>query len=138
MVAFPAIVLENVSISATRAPVSKDATMTNFTRFLFPPALLLAGQVFAADEPSVPNTAPAPAPSEREQEQIEPEVNIIQRDDKTIEEYRVNGRLYMIKINPKGAPSYFLVDTDGDGSMDSRHTELEPDLMIPRWVLFRW
>jgi len=112
--------------------------MPNFVRFLLPPALLLASHVFAADEPSVPDTAPAPPPSEREQEQIEPEVNIIQRDDKTIEEYRVNGQLYMIKISPKGAPSYFLVDTDGDGSMDRRQTEIEPDLMIPRWVLFRW
>lgn len=112
--------------------------MPKFARFLFPPALLLAASAFAVDESPVRNTAPAPPPSESEQEQIEPEVNIIQRDDKTIEEYRVNGQLYMIKINPKGAPSYFLVDTDGDGSMDRRHTEIEPDLMIPRWVLFRW
>lgn len=112
--------------------------MPDFSRLLFLPALLLAGYVVAADKSSVPNTAPGPTPSESEQEQIEPEVNIIQRDDKTIEEYRVNGQLYMIKVSPKGAPSYFLVDTDGDGSLDRRSIEIEPDLLIPQWVLFRW
>ncbi len=112
--------------------------MPNFTRLLFLPALLFAGHALAIDETTVPNTAPPPTPSEREQEQIEPEVNIIQRDDKTIEEYRVNGQLYMIKITPKGAPPYYLVDTNGDGSMDSRSSDLEKDFPIPRWVLFRW
>jgi len=112
--------------------------MPNFTRLLFLTTLLLAGYAVAADEPPVPNTAPPPTPSEREQEQIEPEVNIIQRSGETIEEYRVNGRLYMVKVTPKGAPPYYLIDTDGDGSMDSRPTEIEPDLMIPSWVLFRW
>ncbi len=112
--------------------------MPSFVRFLLPPALLLSRHVFAADEPRVPNTAPAPPPSVSEQEQIEPEVNIIQRDDKTIEEYRVNGQLYMIKVTPKDAPSYYLVDTDGNGSLDSQRTELQQDLLIPSWVLFRW
>jgi hypothetical protein len=138
MVAFPAIVLENVLIRAQRDSCFKDNTMPSFARFFFPPALLLAGQVFAADEAPVPDTAPPPTPSERAQEQIEPEVLIIQRDDKTIEEYRVNGRLYMIKITPRGAPPYYLIDTDGDGSLDSQPSEIEPHLMIPSWILFRW
>ncbi len=112
--------------------------MPNAARFFLPPALLLASQAFAIDETKVPNTAPPPAPSASEQEQIEPEVNIIQRNDKTIEEYRVNGQLYMIKVTPKGAPPYYLIDTDGDGSLETRQTEIEPDLLIPSWVLFRW
>ncbi len=87
--------------------------------------------------------APPPPPMSDDQsgqEEIEPEVVIIQREDKTIEEYRVNGRLYMIKIIPKNAPPYFLLDNDGDGAMETRLgvSDLEPDIMIPRWVLFRW
>jgi hypothetical protein len=112
--------------------------MPGFARFLFPPLLLLAGHALAVDETPVPNTAPPPSPSERAQEQIEPEVKIIQRDDKIIEEYRINGKLYMIKVTPKGAPPYYLIDTDGDGSLDSHPSEIEPHLMIPSWVLFRW
>ena len=112
--------------------------MPNIARLLLLPALLLAGSALAADKSPVPNTAPPPTPSERAQEQIEPEVNIIQRSGETVEEYRINGKLYMIKVTPKHAPAYYLIDSDGDGSMDSRPTEIEPDLMIPSWVLFRW
>ena len=101
-------------------------------------ALVFSASVAFAADPV--NTAPPQPPSLSDQEEIEPEVNIIQREDKTIEEYRVNGQLYMIKVIPKNAPPYFLVDSDGNGSLESRRSghELEPDLMIPRWVLFRW
>jgi hypothetical protein len=102
---------------------------------LLVPLSAFAG-VCIAEEPA--QTAPPPPPSLSDEEQIEPEVNIIQREDKIIEEYRVNGRLYMIKVTPKNAPPYYLIDSNGDGSMDARRTELEPELMIPRWVIFRW
>jgi len=100
--------------------------------------LLSSLQPLRAAEPV--NTAPPKAPSESDAEGLQPEVNIIQRGDKTIEEYRLNGRLYKIKVTPKNAPPYFLVDRDGDGSFETRRFEsnLEPDLMIPQWVLFRW
>ena len=100
--------------------------------------LLSSLQPLRAEEPV--NTAPPKAPSESDAEGLQPEVNIIQREDKTIEEYRLNGRLYKIKVTPKNAPPYFLVDGDGDGSFETRRFEsnLEPDLMIPQWVLFRW
>jgi hypothetical protein len=100
--------------------------------------LVFTASAAIADEPV--NTAPPTPPSARDQETIEPEVTIIQREDKTIEEYRVNGQLYMIKVTPKNAPPYFLVDNDGNGSLESRRSgnELEPDIMIPQWVLFRW
>jgi hypothetical protein len=67
-----------------------------------------------------------------------PEITIIQRDDATIEEYRVGGQIYMIKVTPKKGIPYFLVDTDGDGRLDSRRSELAEDLMVPSWTLFRW
>ena len=46
--------------------------------------------------------APAelPPPAMSDEEEIEPEVQIIKREDKTIEEYRINGRLYMVKVTP--------------------------------------
>lgn len=113
--------------------------MKNLLAPLIPLTLLLSSsEALLAREPV--NTAPPPAPSESEQEQLEPEVNIIRREDKTIEEYRVNGRLYMIKVTPKVGAPYFLVDNDGNGSFESRRadSELEPDIMIPNWVLFRW
>ncbi len=101
-------------------------------------SLLLLDAIAHADEPV--NTSPPEAPSESDQETIQPEVTIIRREDKTIEEYRVNGRLYKIKITPKVGPPYYLVDRNGDGSFSTlpAATGLEPDIMIPQWVLFRW
>lgn len=99
---------------------------------------LLAFITMAAQAVDAP-PPPASISDQEGQEEIEPEVVIIQRKDKTIEEYRVNGQLYMIKVTPKNAPAYFLLDKDGDGTMETRTaTDLEPDIMIPRWVLFRW
>jgi len=115
--------------------------MDNVMKYFLLPGLL-AFIVQAAIAVQAADTPPPPAASlsdQEGQEEIEPEVVIIQRKDKTIEEYRVNGRLYMIKVTPKNAPPYFLLDNDGDGTMESRRSvSLEPDIMIPNWVLFRW
>lgn len=71
---------------------------------------------------------------------MEPDVTIIRRGRETIEEYRVNNRLYMVKIKPSIGPAYYLTDTDGDGSMDTRSEIVKGDtsMNIPRWVLLRW
>ncbi|CAK0757945.1 conserved exported hypothetical protein [Gammaproteobacteria bacterium] len=68
----------------------------------------------------------------------EPEVTIVKRGEDRVEEYRMGGRLYMIKVTPPVGPSYYLVDTDGDGNLDTRRDSLEPNLVIPMWVLFQW
>ncbi len=69
---------------------------------------------------------------------MEPEVEIIRRGETTIEEYRINGELYMVRIVPQNAPPYYLVDSDGDGQLETRRDELSPNVAPPAWVLFRW
>ena len=69
---------------------------------------------------------------------IEPEVTIVRRDDATIEEYRLNGRMYMAKITPKIGKPYYLVDKDGDGNMEARMSVIYDDFVVPQWVLFSW
>jgi len=78
--------------------------------------------------------AEPPAP----QDELEPEVTITQRDDEMIEEYRVNNQLYMIKVIPKKGYAYYLVDTDGDGRLDTRRNDLIEDVLIPQWTLLRF
>ncbi len=72
------------------------------------------------------------------EQSVEPEVVISPSENKRVKEYRVNGQLYMIEVLPQKGPSYFLVDTDGDGLMETRHNHTGKDVLIPRWILRSW
>ncbi|WP_263146365.1 DUF2782 domain-containing protein [Pseudomonas sp. RIT-PI-AD] len=65
----------------------------------------------------------------------EPDVTIRQDGDKTIQEYRVNGFLYAVKITPKHGKPYFLVRADGDSNFIRSDN---PDMLIPQWEIFSW
>lgn len=71
-------------------------------------------------------------------EPIEPDVTIIRKDDAVIEEYRVNGILYMVKITPDVGLPYYLIDRDGDGNMETRSRGVKEDPGVPQWILFSW
>ena len=71
-------------------------------------------------------------------EQPSDKIVIKNSDSDTISEFRINGQLYMIRITPKKGVPYYLVDSDGDGNLETRWNELAPDLLIPSWVLLRW
>jgi len=88
--------------------------------------LLLAGLLVAA---------PLVAFAQDEAPSAEPEVTIRQEGDKTIQEYRVNGFLYAIKVTPKIGKPYFLVRADGDSNFIRSDN---PDMLIPQWEIFRW
>jgi len=82
-----------------------------------------------------PEMAP---PEVQSGEVIEPDVTIIEEEDKTIHQYSINGHVYMVKIVPAGGfPPYYLLDLDGDGVLDVRRDGPE-DIAVPQWVLFRW
>jgi hypothetical protein len=67
----------------------------------------------------------------------EPEVTITKEKVVTVEEYRVGGRLYMIKIVPKVGKPYYLVDDRGDGKF-SRQESLDSGVRPPQWVIHRF
>ena len=69
---------------------------------------------------------------------LEPEVSIIKRDDAVVQEYRMNGVLYMVKVITVVGPPYYLFDSNGDGSLNIRRNELDPGLVVPSWMIFRW
>lgn len=66
----------------------------------------------------------------------DPDVTIRQDGDRTVEEYRVNGFLYAIKVTPKGGKPYFLVRADGSDGNFVRSDS--PDMLIPAWEIFSW
>lgn len=89
--------------------------------------------------PAPPADAPPPLPAGVEAgEEFEPEVKITRRKESTIYEYSIRGQVYMIRIVPRVGLPYYLMDTDGDGSLESRYNKLEPDLMVPNWMIYRW
>lgn len=79
----------------------------------------------------------AQPPSDTSENVVVPDnakVTITKKQDLTIEEYRVGGRLYMIKITPKHGKPYYLIDDRGDGRFARRGSE---NFMVspPMWVI---
>ena len=103
--------------------------------------LLLICSYSYAEQPQI--LAPAPEPPElpmpiQSGNPIEPDITIIRKGKKTIQEFRKNGELYMIKVIPIVGPSYYLIDTNGDGNMDVRGSDLDKGTNINQWKLFEW
>ena len=71
-------------------------------------------------------------------ENMSPDITITRKQKETITEYSVNGNVYMVKISPKNAPAYYMVDTDGDGNLETRQSDLQNGMNIPQWLLFSW
>jgi len=95
-------------------------------------ALPLAAQQLPKLEP-LPEPPPAP-PGLALDPALEPQVTIIKRGEDKVEEYRVNGKLYAMKITPAHGVPYFLMDIAGDGSM-VRRDSLDSGLRVPQWVI---
>lgn len=87
--------------------------------------------------PPPPIREPLPPKVTDPDDQLEPGVVIRREEDRTVEEYRSGGRVYMVRITPAVGPSYYLVDTTGDGLMDLRHDTFEPVKPV-YWKIFEW
>lgn len=87
-------------------------------------AWLCAGSLAAQNDlekpPPLPpeDAADVPIPPKIQGEQIEPTVTIREEEDRMIEEYRISGQVYMVKITPFGGVPYYYIDTDGDGRLE--------------------
>ena len=79
--------------------------------------------------------APPPPPEIANDPELEPQVTIVRRPTETIEEYRVKGRLTMIKVTPKTGRPYYLVADGTDGTF-IRRDSLDTGVKVPMWLLF--
>ncbi len=111
---------------------------------------LLAGLLFsmplmavAADDLEAPPPPPDSVEKDpggivdpAEADQFKPEVTIIRREHEVVEEYRINGQLYKVKVTPtKGKPYYLLYPHGPQGAPIRRDID---DLRTPYWVIFSW
>ncbi len=103
---------------------------------------IIALPVFAADgQPATYDAAPekpeTPMPVQSG-ETLEPDITIIRRGKKTIQEFRQGGRLYMVKVVPDIGPPYYFLDTNGDGKLDVRSSDPDSGSRINMWKLLEW
>ncbi len=104
-------------------------------------AASLAFPAWAADQgKSQPDEAPPPPPVSKPaaDADLEPQVTIVQKKDMVVEEYRVAGRLFKIKVTPKVGPPYYLVDERGNGQFTRMDGPDAADMRPPFWLLFRF
>jgi len=65
-------------------------------------------------------------------ELAEGDVEIVVGEDRTVYEYRVNGRLLAIKIVPETGAPYYMVPADGGAHFESLDHKKK---LYPQWVL---
>jgi hypothetical protein len=107
-----------------------------FALFLMMPMMALTADTTSPNLEPLPDVPP-PRMGVDDGDVDEPEVTIIKRGGETIEEYRINGELYMMKITPSHGVPYYLQKEDKDGGW-SRFDGPEAPLVIPKWVIFRF
>jgi hypothetical protein len=110
------------------------------TRFLILLALIASYPAFAATLPSdlEPLPEPPPAPEGYEPDpEIEPQVTITKRGEDIVEEYSVNGQVYMMKVTPPNGVPYYLSKDSADGGWQPMDGPGE-HYSMPSWVLFRF
>lgn len=67
-----------------------------------------------------------------------PTVTIRREDGQIVEEYRINGALTMVKVTPKRGPVYYLMDTTGDGDLETKWYENEGGIKPVYYKIFEW
>ena len=107
--------------------------------------VLWSHSLLAQDDLERPPPIPAedaqdvPIPPKIQDEQIEPTVTIREEEGQRIEEYRLNGRVYMVKVTPEGGIPYYYLDNDGDGmlELDTTRSALDPVQPV-YWKVKEW
>lgn len=99
---------------------------------------LVAWSEPVSDEPPAVPEPPELPPRIQSGEEMEPDITIIRKGKDTIQEYRRGGQLYMIKVQPQVGPAYYLLDVNGDGTMDVKKTDFDKNTNINLWTLFEW
>lgn len=99
------------------------------------PLTLLAAETPTNLEP-LPDVPPPPAGLSQD-DVVEPQVTIVKKGEDTVEEYRVNGELYMMKVTPPHGVPYYLMKEDENSGWSRMDGPTAP-LVIPKWVLFNF
>ena len=106
------------------------------------PALMLTNLSMAAQPDNLePLEQVQPPPKVKDGEAmedpaIEPQITIRKKGAETIEEYRIGGEMYMMKVTPAHGVPYYLHKEDSSG--DWVNVGPNKPLSVPKWILFRF
>lgn len=107
-------------------------------RRLFPLLLLAALPAWAQqDLQPLPAVPPPPPGMEAFDAALEPQVTIVKTEKESREEFRIKGKLYMVKVTPAVGPTYYLVDRQGDGNFIEADIAPNP-VKPPMWIIHSW
>lgn len=80
---------------------------------------------------------PPPPPGFELDPTLEPQVTIQRRGTETVEEFRIQGRLYMVKVTPAHGVPYYLIDDVGRGDF-ARRDNYDTRTRPPMWVIHQF
>ena len=105
-------------------------------------SVALALPAVAEDPPLEPLPEPPPLPEGQSlEESLAPQVRIVREEDKVITQYVVEGVVRAVKVEHSDStlPSYYLVDTDGDGRLDRRSgVSGDQEQLVAHWIVATW
>ncbi|MEJ2535268.1 MAG: DUF2782 domain-containing protein [Gammaproteobacteria bacterium] len=132
----------------------------NTSRLTILPVVALLAASAAADlraqekDPAAPPPLPEPQPRsappaedvpippkiQDERSRLEPTVEIRRDEEENIiEEYSLEGRVYMVKVTPKKGPPYYYLDDDGDGQLELSERDRAAYPVTPvYWKIKEW
>jgi hypothetical protein len=113
------------SIGAAQAPPPPLPPPPPVEEALAPPGEAPRPAGATSSVPPIPDTEPFPEKIESPlPPDAAPTVNIRRLDSgDVVEEYRLNGRLYEVRVRPQAGVPYTLLDINGDGRLDRRDTD---------------
>ncbi len=82
--------------------------------------------------------APPPPAMVETDPALEPLVTTRRDGERTVQEYRVRGKLYMQRVTPKNGRPYILIDNKGDGTFTKQDNTLDNGVRVPQWVLLEF
>jgi|SRR6185436_11802167 hypothetical protein len=100
---------------------------------------LVASSVATAQRKPPPKLEPLPeAPPPPPLPTLEePVVRIpVQKEDR-VEEVREGGRVVALKVTPPNGPTYYLIDSSGNGTW-MRRESLDDGVRVPMWPIYTW
>jgi len=101
-------------------------------------SVFVSSAVFAADVQQV--EAPELPAALESGEPLDGEVSIREESHEIVYEYRRNGQLFLVKVQPKGrgVPPYYFYDQNGDGNLQYSPNDPTSAMNVNMWRLFSW